>query len=67
VTLLAGGKRGASFGNGRNEGFVISEKGEKSAFKEKTEVADGEVGCQQLPVESGVAGFSGGKFVGEKG
>ncbi len=46
---------------------MISEKGEKSAFKEETEVADCEVGCQQLTVKSGVACFSGGEFVGERG
>ncbi len=63
MTLLTGGKRGASFGNGCNEGFVISEQGEKMAFKEEAEVADGEVGCQQFSVESGEAGFSGGKFM----
>jgi hypothetical protein len=66
VTLLAGGKRGTGFGNGSNEGFVISEKGEKSTFQEKTEVTDCEVGCQQFPVKGRVTGFSGRKLVGEK-
>jgi hypothetical protein len=46
---------------------VISKKGEKSTFKEKTKVADGEVGSQELTVKGGVAGFSRRKFVGEKG
>ncbi len=41
VTLLAGGKWGASLGNGCDEGLVISKQGERTAFKEKTEVADG--------------------------
>jgi hypothetical protein len=41
VTLLPGGKWGASLGNGGNEGFVISKQGERTAFKEETEVTDG--------------------------
>jgi hypothetical protein len=45
VTSLSGGKWGASFGNGGDQGFVISEQGEQTAFKEKPEVADGKVGC----------------------
>jgi hypothetical protein len=66
VALLAGGERCTGFGNGCNEGLVVSEKGENSAFQEKTEVTDCEVGCQQLPVKGRVTGFSGRKFVGEK-
>jgi hypothetical protein len=58
MTLLAGGKWSASLGNGCDQGFVICEQGEQTAFKEKTEVADSKVG---------IAGFSRRKFVGEKG
>jgi hypothetical protein len=32
VTLLAGGKRCACFGNGGNKRFVISKEGEKTTF-----------------------------------
>ncbi len=42
---MPGGKRGASFGNGRDKGFVVSEQGEQMSFKEEAEVADGKVGC----------------------
>jgi hypothetical protein len=45
VTLLPGGKRSASFGNGGDQGFVIREQGEQTTFKEKPEVADGKLGC----------------------
>jgi hypothetical protein len=45
VALLSGGKRSASFGNGGDKGFVISEQGEQTAFEEEAEVADGKVGC----------------------
>ncbi len=44
VTLLSGGKWSASFGNGGDQGFVIREQGEQTAFKEKAEVADSKVG-----------------------
>jgi hypothetical protein len=45
VALLPGGKRGASFGNGGDKGFVVSEQGEQTTFKEEAEVADSKVGC----------------------
>jgi hypothetical protein len=44
VTLLAGGKWSASLGNGSDQGFVIREQGEQTAFKEEKEVADSKVG-----------------------
>jgi hypothetical protein len=44
MTLLAGGKGSTGLGNGGDEGFVIREQGEQTAFKEKTEVADSKVG-----------------------
>jgi hypothetical protein len=45
VSLLPGGKRGASFGNGSDKGFVVGELGEQTTLKEEAEVADGKVGC----------------------
>jgi hypothetical protein len=66
VTLLTRGKGSASFGNGRDKGFVIREEGEKTTFEEKTEVADSKVGSQQFTVKGGVSSFSGRKFVGKE-
>jgi hypothetical protein len=40
MPLLARGKGSASLGNGCDERFVIGKQGEKTTFKEKTEVAD---------------------------
>ena len=67
VSLLAGRKRGGGFGNGRNEGFVVSEKGERTTFEEKSKMFDGKESGQKFSVKSGIAGFCGRKFVGEKG
>jgi hypothetical protein len=67
MPLLARGKGSASLGNGCDERFVIGKQGEKTTFKEKTEVADSQVGGQQFTVKSGVSGLSRRKFVGEKG
>jgi len=67
VSLLAGRKRGGGFGNGRYEGFVVSEKGERTTFEEKSKMFDGKESGQKFSVKSGIAGFCGRKFVGEKG
>jgi len=66
VALLAGGKGGGLFGNGGHEGFVVSEKGERTTFKDKTEVFYGKESGKEFSVKSGIAGFCGGKFFGEK-
>jgi hypothetical protein len=46
MTLLTGGKGSSCLGNGGNKGFVIREEGEKTTFKEETEVADSKIGGQ---------------------
>jgi hypothetical protein len=66
MTLLARGKRSTCLGNGRHKRLVVSEKGKRSAFKEKTEMTDGEIGSQKFTVKSGVTGLSRGKFVGKE-
>jgi hypothetical protein len=42
VPLLLGGKGGASFGNSCYQRFMVGEKGERTTFEEKTEMADRE-------------------------
>jgi hypothetical protein len=64
--VVGGGKRSTCLGNGRHKRFVVSEKGKRSAFKEKTEMTDGEIGSQKFTVKSGVTGLSRGKFVGKE-
>jgi hypothetical protein len=66
MTLLAGGKRSTCLGNGRHKRLVVSEKGKRSAFKEKTEMTDGEIGGQKFTIKSGVTGLSRGRFVGKE-
>jgi hypothetical protein len=66
VTLLTGGKGSASFGNGGDKGFVVREEGEKTTFKEETEVTDSKVGSQQFTVKGGVTSFSRRELVGEE-
>jgi hypothetical protein len=66
VTLLAGGKRSAGFGKGSNEGFVVSEKGKRTAFEEKTEMAEGKVGSEEFTIKGGIAGFRRRKLMGEE-
>jgi hypothetical protein len=65
VMLLRVGEGGARFGDGCHQRFVICEKRELAAFKEKTEMANRKVGSEEFPIKGGIAGFSGRKFVGE--
>ena len=67
VALLARGERSGLFGDGGHKWFVVSEKGERTTFKEKTEMFDRKESCEEFSVKSGIAGFSGGKFFGEEG
>ena len=48
-------------------GFVVCEKGERTTFEEKSEMFDRKESGQEFSVKSGIAGFCGGKFFGEKG
>jgi hypothetical protein len=63
VALLAGRERSGLFGKGRNQRFVVSEKGERTAFEGKTEMFDCKKSSQQFSVKSGIAGFCWRKFV----
>jgi hypothetical protein len=66
VVLLARGKRGGLFGDGRNKGLVIWEKNERTTFKEEMEMFGREESGQQFPIKSGVTSFWWRKFFGEE-
>ena len=66
MTLLPGGPRRGGAELGVRQGLVVCEKGKFTTLQKKTEVADRGVSCQEFSVKSGVFGFGGGKFFGEK-
>jgi hypothetical protein len=62
VPLLTGRKRSLGFGNGRNQRFMVSEKGVRMTFEKKAEIVD----RKELSVKGGIAGLSRRKFVGKE-
>jgi hypothetical protein len=66
VPLLTGRERSFGFGNGRNQRFVVSEKGERTTFEKKAEMADRKESSKELSVKGGITGLSRGKFVGKE-
>ena len=51
MVLLSGGPRRRGAEQGLCQGLVICEKGKFTTLQEKTETADGVVGCQEFSVE----------------
>ena len=46
--------------------LVVREEGKLTSFQEETEVTDGGISSQQLPVEGVVLGFGGREFLQEE-
>ena len=67
MEVLSGGPRRRGAEQDLCQGLVICEKGKFTTLQEKTEMADGGVGCQEFSVKGGVFGFGRGKLLGEKG
>ena len=60
MACLSVGQRQRGTEKGVGKGFMIGEQGEFSSFKEKTEMADGGIGCKEFTIKGGVLGCGGG-------
>ena len=60
MARLSGGpwRRGTKQGKGK--GFMICEKGKFLGFKEKAEMGNGGVSCEEFTIKGGVFQFGGG-------
>ena len=66
MALLSGGPRQRGTEQGMHQGFVVGEQSELAALQEESEMTDGGVSCQKLPVKGRALGFGGGKLLGIK-